>query len=123
MREQLSYRSTNVEDGACLDVVAEEFWDHRQKAYFDVKVFNPLAHHLLTVLLHSLSVIDGQSLRKDECMKNVFGRERAWQFHTLSLLMFWRYGTFGNHCVLQPLATIVSCKSDQFPRSLARLTV
>ena len=41
--EQLSYRSANVEDGARLDVVAEGFWDHRQKAYFDVKVFNPLA--------------------------------------------------------------------------------
>ena len=26
--EQFSYRSANVEDGAHLDVVAEEFWDH-----------------------------------------------------------------------------------------------
>ena len=41
--EQLSYRSANIEDGAHLDVAAEGFWDHRQKAYFDVKVFNPLA--------------------------------------------------------------------------------
>ena len=41
--EQFSYRSANVEDGAHLDVVAEGFWDHRQKAFFDVKVFNPLA--------------------------------------------------------------------------------
>ena len=63
--EQFSYRSANVEDGAQLDVVAEGFWDRRQKAYFDVKVF---------VLLHFLSVIDGRSLRKDKCMKNVFGR-------------------------------------------------
>ena len=50
-------------------MAAEGFWDHRQKAYFDVKVFN-----LLMVLLHFLSVVDGQSLRKDECMKNVLGR-------------------------------------------------
>ena len=41
--EQFSYRSANVEDGARLDVVAEGFWDRRQRAYFDVKVFNPLA--------------------------------------------------------------------------------
>ena len=41
--EQLSYRSANVEDEACLDVGAEGFWNHQQKAYFDVKVFNPLA--------------------------------------------------------------------------------
>ena len=41
--EQFSYRSANVEDEARLDVVAEGFWDHRQKPFFDVKVFNPLA--------------------------------------------------------------------------------
>ena len=41
--ERFSYRSANVEDGARLDVVAEGFWDHRQKTFFDVKVFNPLA--------------------------------------------------------------------------------
>ena len=34
-----------MKDGARLHgcIVAEGFWDHRQKAYFDVKVFNPLA--------------------------------------------------------------------------------
>ena len=41
--EQFSYRSANVEVGVRLDVVAEGFWVRRQKAYFDVKVFNPFA--------------------------------------------------------------------------------
>ena len=40
--KHLSYRSANVEDGARLNVVAEGFWGHQQRAYFDVKVFNPL---------------------------------------------------------------------------------
>ena len=42
--EQFQYRSANVEDGACLDVSAESFWGwDRKLAYFDIKVFNPLA--------------------------------------------------------------------------------
>ena len=41
--EQFSYRSANVEDGVHLDVVAKGFWDHQQKAFFDVKAFNPMA--------------------------------------------------------------------------------
>ena len=42
--EQFQYRSANVEDGALLDVSAESFCGQdRRLAYFDVKVFNPLA--------------------------------------------------------------------------------
>ena len=41
--EQFSYLSANVEDGSCVDVVAEGFWNQGQQAFFDVKVFNPLA--------------------------------------------------------------------------------
>jgi len=41
--ELFQYKSANVEDGARLDVVADGFWEHGQKAFFDVKVFNPLA--------------------------------------------------------------------------------
>ena len=42
--ESLSYRTSNTEDGARLDVAATSFWDcHGQSAFFDVRVFNPLA--------------------------------------------------------------------------------
>ena len=42
--EAFSYRSENREDGARLDVVAESFWGRdRQRAFFDVRVFNPFA--------------------------------------------------------------------------------
>ena len=42
--ETLDYATANVEDGARVDVCATGFWgNHRQKAYFDVKVFNPNA--------------------------------------------------------------------------------
>ena len=42
--EQLSHRSANRNDGARLDVVAENFWGRdRQRAFFDVRIFNPFA--------------------------------------------------------------------------------
>ena len=38
------HRTANREDGARLDVVAEGFWGgDRQRAFFDVRVFNPFA--------------------------------------------------------------------------------
>ena len=42
--ERFFHRSANTESGAHLDVRAQEFWGvHHQQAYFDVRVFNPLA--------------------------------------------------------------------------------
>ena len=42
--EQLSHRMANREDGAHLDVAATNFWGRdRQRAYFDIRVFNPFA--------------------------------------------------------------------------------
>ena len=42
--EAFSYKSANREDGARLDIVAENFCGRdRQRAFFDVRVFNPFA--------------------------------------------------------------------------------
>jgi len=42
--ERLLHRTSNSEDGARLDVCAQGFWgDRHQRAFFDVRVFNPLA--------------------------------------------------------------------------------
>ena len=42
--ETLSLRTSNREDGARLDVSAQGFWgDRHERAFFDVRVFNPLA--------------------------------------------------------------------------------
>ena len=42
--EVLRHRTANREDGARLDIVAENFWRRdRQNAFFDVRVFNPYA--------------------------------------------------------------------------------
>ena len=40
--ETLYYGTANRDDGARLDVVADGFWGgNRQRAFFDVRVFNP----------------------------------------------------------------------------------
>ena len=42
--EQLRLKTANTEDGARLDIVVEDFWGRaRQKAFFDVRDFNPYA--------------------------------------------------------------------------------
>ena len=42
--ETFPYRGTNVDDGARLDIKAQNFWDNSKSAtYFDVRVFNPHA--------------------------------------------------------------------------------
>jgi hypothetical protein len=42
--EHLIHRTANKEDGARLDVAADSFWGNdRQRAFFDIRVFNPLA--------------------------------------------------------------------------------
>ena len=42
--EHLIHRTANREDGSRLDVAADSFWDNdRQRAFFDIRVFNPFA--------------------------------------------------------------------------------
>ena len=48
-KEQLTHKSANTEDGARLDIVAENFWGRdRQRAFFDVRIFNPFAQATAT---------------------------------------------------------------------------
>jgi len=43
-QEQFKHKTTNKEDGARLDIVAESFWGKdRQRAFFDIRVLNPFA--------------------------------------------------------------------------------
>ena len=43
-KEQFTHRTANREEGARLDIVAENFWSRdRQRSFFDVRVFNLLS--------------------------------------------------------------------------------
>ena len=108
--EQLSYRSANVEDGARLDVVAEGFWDHRQKAYFDVKVFNPLAPTYSSISL-------SQCYRRAELEKRRLYEERIREIEhgSFTPLVFSCSGGMGPLAtiVYRRLASLISEKSSQ----------
>ena len=41
--ETFELKSVNKEEDARLDILARNFWSTETKAYFDVKVFNPIA--------------------------------------------------------------------------------
>ena len=52
--EQLRLKSANKEDGARLDIVAEDFWGTKQHAFFDVRVINPFAPSMCTTQINKL---------------------------------------------------------------------
>ena len=41
--EKFNYKTANVEQEARVDISASVFWNRGQKAFFDLRVFNPLA--------------------------------------------------------------------------------
>ena len=95
--EQLKHKSANREDGARLDIVAENFWGRdRQRTFFDVRVFNPFAQsHLNTPL--------AQCYRKQEMEKKRTYEERIREVEhgSFSPLVFTTAGGMGT------MATVV----------------
>ena len=57
--EHLKYKTSNVSDDACLDVVAETFGiiNNRQNPIFDVKVSNPFAKTCINLSLAQYHII------------------------------------------------------------------
>ena len=53
-QERLHLETANLQDGSRLDVVAEGFWGSRQRAFFDVRVFNPFAPSLVNSQITTL---------------------------------------------------------------------
>ena len=108
--EQFSYRSANVEVGARLDVVAEGFWVRRQKAYFDVKVFNPFAPTYGSISL-------SQCYRRAELEKRRMYEERVREVELGSFtpLVFSCSGGIGPlaNIVYKCIANLISEKSNQ----------
>ena len=95
--EHLFYRTANREDGARLNVVAESFWGKdRQRAFFDVRVFNPYAQSLRNTSLT-------QCYKQNELQKKraYDQRVREIEHGSFSPLVFSTTGGMG------PTATIV----------------
>ena len=109
--EEFTYRSAIREDGARLDVAAESFWStDRQRAFFDVRVFNPFAQsHRNTPLT--------QCYKKNEQEKKRAYDERVREVEhgTFSPLVFSTSGGMGAtaNVVYKRLASMIAEKQDQ----------
>ena len=109
--EQLRHRTANREDGARLDVVAESFWGRdRQRAFFDVRVFNPFApSHRNTPLT--------QCYRRNEMEKRRTYEEqiREIEHGSFSPLVFSTSGGMGTTAtvVYKRLASLIAEKQDK----------
>ena len=109
--EHLFYKSANCEDGARLDVVAESFWGRdRQRAFFDVRIFNPFAQSL-----HNTSL--SQCYRQNELQKKraYDQRVRELEHGSFSPLVFSTTGGMGPTAttVYKRLASLIATKHNK----------
>ena len=69
--EELHHRTANTDDGAYLDIVAEDFWWGAR--VFDIRVFNPFALSYRNILL-------------DQCYcRNESEKKRAYEEHVMEI--------------------------------------
>ena len=108
--EQMRHRTANKEDDARLDVVADSFWGRdRQRAFFDVRVFNPFApsHHSTPL---------AQCYRRNELEKRRAYEERIREIEhgSFSPLVFTTSGGMGTTAtvVYKRLASLIAEKHD-----------
>ena len=97
--EQFSYRTANVEDGARLDVAAENFWGmDRQHVFFDIRVFNSLALSYSTIPLAQCYN------RNEEEKRRAYDQHvRQIEHGSFSPLLFSTGGGIGNTAIQQSL--------------------
>ena len=109
--EQLLHRTANREDGARLDIVAESFWGRdRQRAFFDVRVFNPFAQSYRNTSLP-------QCYRQNELEKKRAYDERVREIEhgSFSPLVFSTTGGMGTTAtvVYKRLASLIADKQNK----------
>ena len=91
--ERLAYKTANLDNGARPDVAARGFWVRGQKAFADVRIFNPIAKQYSKQDLKS-------SHRKNEKEKKRTYNERINQIEHASFtpLVFSYYGGMSYEC-------------------------
>ena len=109
--EQFTHRTANREEGARLDIVAENFWSRdRQRSFFDVRVFNPLSP-----TYHNTSL--AQCFRRNELEKRRAYDERIREIEhgSFSPLVFSTSGSMGSTAttVYKRLAAMIAEKNNK----------
>lgn len=110
--EHLFYKTANREDRARLDVVAESFWGRdRQRAFFDVRIFNPFAQSL-----HNLQPSLSQCYRQNKLQKKRAYDQRVREIeHGSSALVFSTTGGMGSTAttVYKRIASLIASKHNK----------
>ena len=107
----MRYRTANVEEGARLDIKTQGFWGNdRQCAYFDVRVFNPLAH-----TYHFLPMATCYRRNEQEKRRAYDQRVREVEHGCFSPLVFSVSGGMGPTAkvVYKKLAAMIASKHSQ----------
>ena len=91
--EHFVYKTANKEEGARTDVAGRGFWVRGQKAFVDIRIFNPLARHYSNQSLKAAH-------RKNENEKKRTYNERINQVEHSSFtpLVFSCYGGMSHEC-------------------------
>ena len=109
--EHLSLKSANKEDGARLDIVAENFWGKdRQRAFFDIRVFNPFTQS------HCNNPLEKCHRRQEMEKKRKYEeRIREIEHGSFSPLVFTTAGGMGATAtvVYKRLASLIAEKHDK----------
>ncbi len=109
--EQLRLRTANREDGARLDIAADNFWGRdRNRAFFDIRVFSPFAQsHRNTSLSQCCKKNELEKKRAyDECIREV-------EHGSFSPLVFSTAGGMGPiaNVVYKRIASMTAQKQDK----------
>ena len=92
--ETMNHRTSNITDGARLDVKAQGFWGcERQCAFFDVRVFNPFAHSY-----HNVTLANCYKRNEQEKRRAYDQRVREIEHGCFSPLVFSVAGRYGALC-------------------------
>ena len=109
--ERLHHSTANTEDGARVDIKAQGFWENdRQCAFFDVRVFNPLAHSYCSLPLSTC-----YRRHEQEKKRTYDQRIREVEHGCFSPLIFSVSGGMGPTAkvVYKKLASMIASKHNQ----------
>ena len=109
--ERLTYRTANIEDGARLDIKAQGFWGKdEQRAFFNVRVFNPFTHTYRNLPLTTCYRRNDQEKRRAYDQ-----RVREIEHGCFSPLVFSASGGMGPTAkvVYKKLASMIATKHNQ----------
>uniref|UniRef100_A0A7M5WUJ6 Uncharacterized protein n=1 Tax=Clytia hemisphaerica TaxID=252671 RepID=A0A7M5WUJ6_9CNID len=108
--ESFDLKSTNIQDNARLDIAARGFWIPGQKAFFDVRVFNPIAKRF------------SNSTISKACDSNEKEKKRVYNSRILQIehgsftpIVFTAMGGMGREtkCFYKRLSELLSEKRDE----------